>query len=258
MLRQIFSSQVLFRRLFFCNLILIVLLGITKATMANTWRPLATGIEYLDLGPSFLSPWSHIHAFQIDLTHNQFELVTARSMRKSLASAREFGSFSHALIAINGGFFDDESRPLGLRISQHQQHHSLKPISWWGVFYIQNKQARIASFKQFKLNNQVEFAIQSGPRLLVNGKIMPLKDGYAERTAVGITKSGKVIILVTQNAPITTTLLAQIMRSELHCTHAINLDGGASSQLYAKIGSFRVNVRGYSKVSDAVVVKPAI
>jgi len=54
----------------------------------------------------------------------------------------------------------------------------------------------------------------------------------------------------------TTEELARLLKaSPLNCTDAINLDGGSSSQLYAHINSFHLNVHGFSNVSDAIVVK---
>ena len=74
---------------------------------------------------------------------------------------------------------------------------------------------------------------------------------------MGISPDGRVIILVTENAPMTTTALAELFRSPpLNCKEALNLDGGSSSQLYADIGSLQLNVHGFSNVSDAIVVKP--
>ena len=231
---------------------------LTTVAHAHQWRVLAKGIAYRDLGISLLSPWSHIHVFRIDLKDNQLDLVTARDLSKTLASVDEFGYFSHALLSINGGFFDQNAHPLGLRIGHHKQHSPLKPISWWGIFYIKHQKAYLSSHAHFTPDNHVNFAVQSGPRLLVDGKKIPaLKEGFAERSALGITQDGHVIILVTQNSPMTTTMLARLMQSNaLKCIDALNLDGGGSSQLYAQMDAFKMNVYGFSNVSDAIIVKP--
>ena len=128
---------------------------------------------------------------------------------------------------------------------------------WWGVFYIKNKKPTIASSRQYEQDQQIDFALQSGPRLLVNGIIPALKPGLAERSALGITANNEVIIIVTENSPMTTTALAEMMQSSpLDCKEALNLDGGSSSQLKAEIGSFQINVHSFANVSDAIVVKP--
>jgi len=257
--RQTFTSyaEQLTRLFFNVATILTLSFSLISTACANNWQKLAAGIEYKDLGSSLLSPWSHIHVFRIDLKANQLDLVTARDLSKNLASVTEFGFHSHALLSINGGFFDQKYQPLGLRIGHGKQHNPLKQISWWGIFYIKNQKAHISNHYHYTSDKQIDFAIQSGPRLIVDGKLLTLREGFAERSALGITQDGHVIILVTENAPITTTMLAKLMQSPaIDCTNALNLDGGGSSQLYAHMDSFKMNVHGFSNVSDAIIVKP--
>ncbi|WP_454783878.1 phosphodiester glycosidase family protein [Legionella sp. WA2024007413] len=220
------------------------------------WRTLSPGIEYQDLAGGILSPWAHIYTFRIDLNRNKLALISAKRLSLKNASADQFAERSKALLSINGGFFDHEFNPLGLRINNKKVINPLKRISWWGVFYIKNNKAYISSLKRFNHDSDIDFAIQSGPRLLIKQKIPSLKPGIADRSALGITADGKVIILVSTNAAMTTNKLAHLLRSPpLSCIDAINLDGGSSSQLYSHIGSFLLNVHGFSNVSDAVVVK---
>lgn len=220
------------------------------------WQPVAPGIEYQDLQSGLLTPWSHIHVFRIDLNKNQLSLITANSLGLKNASIEQFGHHSKGLIAINGGFFDHQFRPLGLRINHKKIENPLKQISWWGIFYIKNNKAHITRLRHFQ-NNNIDFAIQSGPRLIVKGKIPSLKPGLADRTALGITAQGKIIIVVSTNSVMSTHDLAHLLKSPpLSCVDAINLDGGSSSQLYVNTKLFKLNVHGYSNVSDAVVVKP--
>ena len=90
----------------------------------------------------------------------------------------------------------------------------------------------------------------------MNGQVPTLRPGLANRSALGIDKHGKVIVVVTENLPISTSDLAHILAAPpLNCVDALNLDGGSSSQLYAKIDRFKLDVPGFSQVSDAIVVK---
>ncbi|AHE67699.1 phosphodiester glycosidase family protein [Legionella oakridgensis] len=240
-------------------ILLVTLLLVTPLSFADNWRELAPGIQYRDLSASVLNPWSHIHVFRIDLKKNQFDLVMAKQLSQKHASTDEFARHSDALIAINGGFFDRDYHSLGLRISNHQQHNPLKRISWWGIFYIKGQKPHLSGPRQFRHDRNIDFALQSGPRLLVDGQIPPLKPGIAERSALGITSNNDVIILVTDNTPMTTKTLAELMKSPpLNCKDALNLDGGSSSQLTANIGSFQLNVHGFSNISDAVIVRPRL
>lgn len=246
----------MFRKtLYYC--LVFITLYIPSTVNAESWHILAPGIKYQDLGSSLFTSWSHIHVFKIDLKRNQINLVMAGDLAHKQASAHDFARHTHALIAINGGFFDKDYHPLGLRINNQHQHNPLKQISWWGIFYIKNQTAHLSSLREYKHDLNVDFAVQTGPRLLVNGKIMPLKQGFAERTALGITKDGQVIILVTENTPMNTTNLASILKTPpLNCIDALNLDGGSSTQLYAHIGSFKINAPSFAYVTDGIVVQP--
>jgi uncharacterized protein YigE (DUF2233 family) len=240
-----------------CLLFILLFIYSSFGCSARHWQVLAPGIEYLDIQANQLSPWSHIHAFRLDLTKTKLSLVNARDIKTTNASAEKFATENNALIGINAGFFDHQFKPLGLRVSHYRQTNPIKPISWWGVFYIESNIPHIASVWNFKMNKHIEFALQSGPRLLVNGKIPHLKQGIADRTALCITKTNKVIMVVSTNAAMTTKDLAELLQAApLSCENAINLDGGSSSQIYADINSFHLNVHGFANVADAVIVSP--
>jgi uncharacterized protein YigE (DUF2233 family) len=245
-----------FFRISMVPLVLLILVGFSA--LVENWRPLAPGIEYKDLSRNTLAPWSHIHVFRIDLAKNSLDSLLAKNFSKTAASAELFSEKSNALIAINGGFFDNNKRPLGLRISNRKQENPIKNISWWGIFYIKNQHAAIASRNNFKQDKKIDFALQSGPRLVINGKIPLLKPGMAERSALGIDENGQVLIVVTERYPMTTQDLASFMKNTLHAHNALNLDGGSSSQLIANIDTFRLDVPGFAQVSDAIIVKPRL
>ena len=235
----------------------VFLLFCTSSTIAHNWRELAPGVEYIDLSEKLLTPWSHVHVFRISLKKNQMDIVLANVLSQQQASVDEIAHFSKALITINGGFFDHNYQPLGLRVSHQHQHSPLKRISWWGIFYIENQKPYLSNVQQFQNTKQLDFAIQSGPRLLINGHIPHLKAGRDERSALGISNDDQVIILITDNAPLTTTAVAKLMKSPpLNCKEALNLDGGSSSQISANVGPFKLNVHGFSNISDAIIVKP--
>tara|TARA_Y100000588_G_C14223030_1_gene911896 strand:+ start:304 stop:1116 length:813 start_codon:yes stop_codon:yes gene_type:complete len=250
--RQNFLSSFLFKLLilsFTCNLF--------TNCHAQSWRDVSPGIQYQDLGASLFNPWSHIHVFKINLKNNKLDLVLASQLSKHHASVEEFAQYSHALITLNGGFFDRQFNPLGLRVSQHHQVNPVKRISWWGIFYIQNNKPFITTHKGYHKSSTINFALQSGPRLIINGKIPTLKPGIAERSALGITPNNEVIVLVTDNCPMSTTQLAELMKSQpLSCDNALNLDGGSSTQLKANTKTFELSVHGFSRVSDAIIVLP--
>lgn len=90
--------------------------------------------------------------------------------------------------------------------------------------------------------NTVDDMISAGPFLVDNGVVITdyasqgfteakIITGGAQRSALGITKDNKLILVTGSN--LTMNQLAHIMKN-LNCDRAMNLDGGASSGLYAK------------------------
>lgn len=135
----------------------------------------------------------------------------------------------------------------------------VKDTSWWGVFIIRDTKPQIVAKTNYHFSNEIDFALQAGPRLIVDGDIPKLKESVNERSALGITRSGKVLIVVTQNAEISLQDLAEIMRKSeqddgLNAVQALNLDGGSSSQLYAQIGDFYLNIPSISAITRCFVI----
>jgi uncharacterized protein YigE (DUF2233 family) len=223
------------------------------------WQTLSPGLQYAKFSQSSFAGSSAIHAFRINLAKYHLQLVFAREQEKSLAYVRDLATSKSPVVAINGGFFTPQQRPLGLRINNGKQKSPLHKTSWWGVFYLKSNKPYITSLKNFKPTADIGFAIQAGPILLSNRKIPKLKTNLDERSAIGIDAAGRVLLVITDNAPLTTTQLATFMaKSEkkdgLGCVSAMNLDGGNSAQLYAKVGAFHLEVANFSRVADAIVV----
>lgn len=226
---------------------------------STTWETLSKGLEYTQLSAPQAPLGSKIHAFRIDLNYYRLDLALSEDLHQKSASVKSFAENTHALVAINGGFFDPDKNPLGLRMKKGEVKHNPKKTSWWGVFYVENGKPAIVPLSQFKTSPQVDFALQAGPRLVINGTIPSLKPGNHERSAIGITRDNKVIIAVTENALLTTTQLATVLQSPenkggLNCRNALNLDGGSSSQLYANVADFNLHLPNYRQVTDAIVV----
>ncbi len=222
-----------------------------KATTVTQWQHLAPGLDYtaLDLETGKL------HAFKIDLKENRLALLSPSEP----SNIKDMVTNAHALLAVNGGFFTPNGKPLGLRINDGKVLSPLKPISWWGIFYLRNDTPALSSFNAFKLTNDIDFAIQAGPRLLVNNTTPHLKDGVDNRTAIGYNQNNDILIVVSEGAQLTTPQLAEILRRPeknggLGCVYALNLDGGSSSQAYAEVGNFVLDIPSFRAVADGLAV----
>ena len=88
-------------------------------------------------------------------------------------------------------------------------------------------------------NMGVQWALSYGPTLVIDGEIQEgLRTNLEEpRTAVGQREDGTVVFFCIQGRQasalgVTEWQLARIMRNDLGCVNAGNLDGGASSYMY--------------------------
>ena len=224
--------------------ILLAIFASTSTANSSSWRELSPGLEYRLLQRK-------IHVFRIAPKKHQLQIALAP--KDKVSNVIRFAQQNQALIAINGGFFTPKLRPLGLRIQNGNQLNPIQATNWFGIFYLQNDNPHIVAKSEFRNNKNIQMAIQCGPRLIIDGKIPKLKAGFDNRTVLAIDKQNRVIIAVTENQPISTTSMARILL-KLDAVQALNLDGGNSTQLYAKIGDFKRQVTGLSGITDAVLV----
>lgn len=243
------------------NLLIAFITSACSHGTSHTWQSLAPGLFYRKVFINTPQGQGNVHAFRFNLTHYQFRLAFAEDLNQTMLSAREAANQFKALIAINGGFFTPNYASLGLRINNGRQYSPLKKTSWWGIFYVKDNKAFITTPKNYKSRDDIHFAVQSGPRLISEGKIVKLKGGLDRRSALGITQEGEVIIVVTDQIPLSTQQLAELMikpeqKDGLNCRDALNLDGGSSTQLYAQVGNFNLNIPSFLGVADVVLIVP--
>jgi uncharacterized protein YigE (DUF2233 family) len=194
-----------------------------------------------DKAPGFL------HALKIDTKKNHLRPI----FNKKRATVRDMAKTSGALAVINASFFDTDGKTLGLVVIDQKQILGKKDISWWSIFCVNDGHAKIFHSSQFH-SGQCDNAIESGPRLVIDGVIPKLKEEYSRKSAVGIRRNGDVIF-VASDKPLAISRLAQILKMPedqggLDCRNALNLDGGSSSQLYVKTKKMGFHIAGFSRV----------
>lgn len=232
------------------------------ASAKTTWRELSPGLTYTQITIPTMTSHGTIHAFKIDLKQYRLSLALGKEYEGQFASAQNLTLATKGVLGINGGFFSPDMQSLGLRISDGEQLARLKKTPWWGIFIIDKGVAKIVSMDRYHPDESIDFAVQCGPRLLVDGQIPnKLRPGISNRSVLAIRKDGQVIIAATQNAYLSTEELAQVLqRTEenngLACWQALNLDGGSSTQLYAKVNQFQLSLPSFMPVADVVVVLP--
>jgi uncharacterized protein YigE (DUF2233 family) len=146
--------------------------------------------------------------------------------------------------AMNAGMYDRDNAPVGLYIEKTEELHRantragagnfhLKPN---GVFYVGRARAGVAETTSFlKDRPAADYATQSGPMLVVGGKVHPRihADGVSEkaRNGVGVDREGMAVFAIS-NEPVTFHAFASLFRDALRCDNALFLDGSISA-LYA-------------------------
>jgi len=155
------------------------------------------------------------------------------------------GGTGRLLFATNAGMFDSNLKPVGLYVEQGRElvhantksgrgNFHMKPN---GIFYISGGNAAVAETQAFlKQRPQADLATQSGPMLVMNGRLHPRfnrgSTSLKLRSGVGVRADGKVIFAISQEA-VSFDSFARLFRDGQSCPNALFLDGGSVSSLYA-------------------------
>lgn len=214
---------------------------------AIEWKPLEAGLEYR------ASDHGHVHFFRMDPRRFRLQILTAADYHASVLTADAYREKSRSLLVINGGFFDEFFKSLGLLLRDGKILNPLRKTSW-GVFSLGGRtgmEPSILATRDWKPEG-VPFAIQVGPRLVVDGKIPDFKEaGASRRSAIGITGDG-LVEMALSDVPMTLHDWAVEMQKD--CVQAMNLDGGGSSQFSVAHPALSLNVVGMTGIPNAVAV----
>ncbi len=144
--------------------------------------------------------------------------------------------------AINGGMYGDDLRPIGYFVQNGERLAELNRANGEGNFYMKpngvffgtGAKWRVLGSNTFfdTVGDRPEFGTQSGPLMLIDGKLHPeIQDNgpsKAIRNAVGVDASGKAHFVIS-DAPVSFGQLARFFRDELKVSNALYLDGQISS-----------------------------
>lgn len=216
--------------------------------LAASWQELEKGLSYrtIKVAPSDTT----LHLVKIDLKKFRLDwLLAPKGTRQYLTKLLEQGD---AVVAINASFFDPQGRAMGLVIKDGKIINPLRKTSW-GVFQINQDKPRILHTSDYRPSASTHFALQAGPRLIINGSIPTFKDALpSRRSALCVTPKKEVIIAVTYPGFLSLQELATGLKS--FCKDALNLDGGSSTQFYLKTKKLQKDFPGLEPVPNALAV----
>lgn len=152
--------------------------------------------------------------------------------------------------AMNAGMYDAHYAPIGYTVIKGEQIRALNVNEGGGNFHLlpngvlwwdttNNVHITESQALQQQLDNGFAkpwFATQSGPMLVIDGKIHPKFNPKSTslkfRNGAGVCTDGS-IQFVNSNEPVTFYQFAALFKDHLKCPNALFLDGGIASALYA-------------------------
>ena len=143
--------------------------------------------------------------------------------------------------AMNAGMYDEDGRPIGLAIVDGKQKHRINRKEGGGNFHLMpngvfqlrdDGAAEIVTSKAWRPSPAIRFATQSGPMLVIDGKLHPAfePDGTSRhvRNGVGIAPNGRALFVISEG-PVSFGKFARFFRDRLKARDALFFDGAVSA-----------------------------
>lgn len=211
------SFYIKYKYLATCILLLILAIGITSFTFTDE-----RFVSYTTSPDNIIMHWKD------DSGKRLGSLKAFRQFVESKGKKLDF--------AMNGGMYQPGRSPLGLYIENRTMLSSIDTSDGKGNFYLKpngifyidiNNKASIITTPEYKANNTIRFATQSGPMLVIDGKIhSSFVEGSKNtniRNGVGILPNGKVVMAMSKEK-INFYDFASYFK-KLGCKNALYLDG---------------------------------
>lgn len=244
--------------------LVVALLAAGSVRSQESWMSLVPGLEYRVVAWELPETGFGVdlHVLRADPEVVRLKVLDARDFGGLRMTAREFAFQTGAVAVINGGYFDTANRPVGLVMREGEVTSGLRRRDW-GVFLVDDVRAWIVHTRQYQRRKTITQALQTGPPLVLRGRETTIKQTFRRRSAVGIDRAGRILLVVAlTTGPDATMTLAEfgaILRMPeaeggLGCRDALSLDGGGSSQLVVNTGASFLEIPGEMPVVTAIGV----
>lgn len=143
--------------------------------------------------------------------------------------------------AMNAGMYDEAGRPIGLAIVAGKQKHAINRRKGGGNFHLmpngvfqvhEGGRAEVIRSDKWTPATGIRFATQSGPMLVIDGKLHPAfdHDGTSRyrRNGVGIAPNGRALFVISED-PVSLGKFGRFFRDELKARNALFFDGAVSA-----------------------------
>jgi uncharacterized protein YigE (DUF2233 family) len=137
--------------------------------------------------------------------------------------------------------FDERGKPIGLMVENGKQVHAINLKAGGGNFHLmpngvflvrKDGRSEVVTSKAYKPSPDIRFATQSGPMLVIEGKLHPKfdVDGTSRyvRNGVGVGRDGKALFVISEDS-VSFGKFARFFRDQLKVRNALYVDGSVSS-----------------------------
>lgn len=165
--------------------------------------------------------------------------ATLSAVRRAVeANGRRF------VLATNGGMYRPDLAPVGYYVEHRKKlknantrggpgNFHMRPN---GIFFVENGRARVMETRAFlKRNKRPDFATQSGPMLVINGRIHPIfkhdSKSRKYRNGIAASRDGRTLHVAISDEAVTFYEFARLFKDKIKVRNALFLDGGSVPQL---------------------------
>ena len=170
------------------------------------------------------------------------EDASGKPLRSLAALERHLGPRAADLrFAMNAGMYDRGGQPIGLYVEDGRERRALNRRDGPGNFHLKpngvfsvdaDGRVAITATDRFRARQDIRWATQSGPMLVIDGDLHPrFSENGASlhvRNGVGVVDPDMAWFAISDE-PVSFGRFARLFRDRLGCPNALFLDGGVSS-----------------------------
>jgi hypothetical protein len=192
----------------------------------------------------------------VDLAEFSTESCTLRLLdNPSGTTLAETAQRERIIAGVNGGYFDADFAPIGLRISEGKTVAALRRARLLsGVIVTSGQGVRILRLREFSLHPKLKVAVQCGPFLVDQAKaVRGLDDSrVARRTFAAVSRGNHEALGICSDVSL--AQVAEILVG-LKMNRALNLDGGSSTAFsFLRENGTTFSIGERKSVRDFIVV----
>lgn len=229
----------------------------SPADPASGWMVIAPGIEVREMAlpvASLLARGTMI-VVRLDPATVTLRVHYVPGEARSLAEWQE--ALPEARIIVNGAFFDEANRALGLLVSDGQAYGQ-SFIGFGGMLQVDGAGMRVRSLVTEPYQGEALWqAVQAFPLLLEGGTLAAQGSGFDERsrrTWVGQDRFGRVLFGATHNLIALADLQAWLLTADLDLVIAFALDGGGSTGMAVRTPVYQRTLPSFDRLPSVIAL----